>query len=318
MHSELSTSNGTPLRVYFDNVNFSSNTGPNSFASRLANILVETGKIQVVPATDDYDTFFCFIEPTVQPNPKSNFVHRLDGIWFKPEQFKTHNARIKWAYNNCDTVIWQSEFDRGMTTKWWGERSGSVIHNGISLNAAKPTEKVALLKEQYKKVFVCSANWHRQKRLKENIEFFQAVGSEKDCLVVMGARPDVVSDDPRVLYTGPVRHDVCLEIYAIADWMIHLAWLDHCPNVVVEALSQGCPIICTDSGGTKEIVGKNGLIIKEREPYNFELLDYDCPPPLDLQHHSLPNVFVDARHLDIRSVALKYYEQLAKQKDLDV
>jgi len=66
--------------------------------------------------------------------------------------------------------------------------------------------------------------------------------------------------------------------------MIHLSWRDHCPNVVVEALSQGCPIICTSSGGTKEIVKDNGIIIDDIndnhiDPYIF---DYDNPPHLPI------------------------------------
>jgi glycosyltransferase involved in cell wall biosynthesis len=55
------------------------------------------------------------------------------------------------------------------------------------------------------------------------------------------------------------------KVFAVADWMIHLAWADHCPNVVVEALSQGTPIICGEVGGTKEMIahGAYGVVLKD-------------------------------------------------------
>ena len=90
--------------------------------------------------------------------------------------------------------------------------------------------------------------------------------------------------------------------------MLHMAWLDHCPNVVVEALSQDCPVICTDSGGTKEIVQKNGMIIPESTPYEYELLNYDKPYSLNFDDFVLPDKMaeVNNNHLDIEMVARRY------------
>ena len=64
--------------------------------------------------------------------------------------------------------------------------------------------------------------------------------------------------------------------------MLHTAWLDHCPNTVVESLSQGTPVICSEHGGTKELIQEFGIILKESQEYNFELTDYDNPPRIDV------------------------------------
>ena len=66
----------------------------------------------IVNQNEDYDIFLCFIEPSSIPRKGSKFIHRLDGIWFKPEEFNTHNTSIKWAYEKADHVIWQSNFDK--------------------------------------------------------------------------------------------------------------------------------------------------------------------------------------------------------------
>jgi glycosyltransferase involved in cell wall biosynthesis len=65
-----------------------------------------------------------------------------------------------------------------------------------------------------------------------------------------------------------------------ADWFIHLAYLDHCPNVVVDALACQVPVICSSEGGTKEVADGLSLIIKE-EPFDFELTDYTSPPRME-------------------------------------
>ena len=296
------------MRIHFSNVDFSSSSGPNSFASRLANQLTIDGH-NIVDNKQDYDSALIFIEPSSELNKSARIVQRLDGIWFKPEQFETHNVGIKWAYENCDHVIWQSEFDKKMTCHHWGSKKGTVIHNGISLSKVKITDlNLIKLRQNYDKIFVSSASWHRQKRLRENIEVFLQLKKKYDnsCMIIMGKNPDYQVSHPDIFYTGQVSHDKCLEVYAASDWMIHMAWLDHCPNVVVEAISQNCAIICSSSGRTKEIVSSNGLIIKESNPYNFELTDYDNPYMIEIPHIDLPDLKIDNSYLDIEIVSRKY------------
>ena len=99
-------------------------------------------------------------------------------------------------------------------------------------------------------------------------------------------------------------------LYKSSKYLLHLAWLDHCPNTVVEAISQGCPVICTDSGGTADLVGTNGIVIPESRAYNFELTDYDNPYELDLDYLRSVDwtreIVVDNSYLDIGDVAKKY------------
>ena len=295
------------MNIHFSNVNFSSRSGPNTFASRLAHELAILGH-EIVAHTDEYDIFLVFIEPASLPRPGSKVIQRLDGIWFKPDQFYTHNHNIKWAYDHSSHVIWQSEFDKQMTEFHWGKKTGTVIHNGVHINQdVNIGFQFSKIREKYSRIFVSSSNWHRQKRLKENTEFFLKNRKlDDDCLIVLGQNPDYVINDNDIYYLGDVSHDICMQVYKIADWMIHLAWLDHCPNVVVEALSQNCAVICTDSGGTREIVKNNGIIIKENKKYNFELTDYDYPYDLDLGVMDLPEINVDNAYLNIKKIAQKY------------
>lgn len=304
------------MKIYFDNVNFDSSSGPNSFGARLANQFDKMGHEIVKENHLPYDVFLSFIQQTERSKPYSKKVLRLDGIWFKPENFEANNLAIKHAYFSFDHVIFQSEFDKKMVEAHFGKRSDcSVIHNGIEIEKKEPISQFVHGNE---KIFVCSASWHPQKRLKDNILLFNQIRKgllekkEDARLYILGANANFDGLLPgqleNVFYLGQQKHETCLRLYSTAEYFIHLAWLDHCPNVVVEALSQGCPVICTDSGGTKEIVQKNGIIVPETKEYKFELTDYDSPYPIDFSGFVLPDSRppVDSGHLEIEKVAEKY------------
>ena len=58
--------------------------------------------------------------------------------------------------------------------------------------------------------------------------------------------------------------DQLAQWYRSADAMVHIAWIDNCPNTVVESLSCGIPVLSTHNGGTHELVKNNGKIISEK------------------------------------------------------
>lgn len=306
------------MKIHLDNVNMSSTSGPNSFGKRMAAALLESGHEIELEDGSNSDVSIVFIERSGKPLAKK-VIQRLDGIWFSPAEFKSKNTFIKNLYENADGVIWQSEFDKEMVTKWWGApKAGAVIRNGINSSPIKKFTLPALeqLRQQYEKIFVCSANWHPQKRLSENIEMYKHLRKcySSAALIVLGSNPTYVAD-PHIFFAGSQPHDVCLEIFAAADWMIHLAWLDHCPNTVVECLSQETPVICSEHGGTKELVSKFGVIVKESLEYKFELTDYSNPPKLQIsQIQSLPNKKELLYDVDVTmTTCLKQYVSFAEK-----
>lgn len=280
------------MKIHFDNVNFNSTSGPNSFGYRLASCLKSQGHHIVLGDGHEADVSLIFIEPSGQYlAPKR--VQRLDGIWFSPDEFKTKNDRIKTLYKNAHHVIWQSEFDRQMSTRWWNvPKHGTVIKNGIGKDFTKShhvKEQLDSLRRRYEKVFVCSANWHPQKRLDTNVAFFEHIKQfyKSACLIVLGNNA-TIKKNPDIYVVGSQPHDVCMQVFQSSDWMIHLAWLDHCPNTVVEAIACGTPVVCPSDGGTKELVGNYGVVLKEEKAYDFELAYYDKPPSLDVTQWSGP------------------------------
>lgn len=271
------------MKIHLDGVSLAQRTGPSTFARRFFGEAIRNGH-HVSCDPSGADISLVFIEPSGAKLAKK-VVQRLDGIWFKPDEFATKNVGIRAQYEKADHVIWQSDFDREMITRWFGSpKAGTVIHNGVDVVPVKEftIPKLQEIRSTYQRVYVCSANWHPQKRLRSNIELFQKLREENpsSCLVVLGSNPDVLVPDPHIYYTGSVPPEVYMQIYSMADWMLHLAWADHCPNTVVEALSQGTPVVCSSVGGTKELVRWFGVVVDEQ--YDFGLFDYDNPPKLDV------------------------------------
>lgn len=314
------------MKIHFDNVNLNAGTGPNIFGNRLARRFFETGH-EVVLTSDGADISLVFIERSGAPLAKK-VVQRLDGIWFKPHEFKTKNVGILDLFRKADGVIFQSEFDLGMLTHHLGiasmPKQSVVINNGIDTTPVKDITipKLAEMRAAYDQIYVCSSNWHPQKRLDANIALFDHLRAKhpNSCLIIMGGHPDVRATGPHVFYTGSVEPEIYNQIFAVANWMFHLAWADHCPNVVIESLAQGTPVVCAQVGGTKELVGSYGIVLKER-PYDYELTDYDNPPPIDVtQISDLPDRtkldYNSIANIDISNVAQRYldfFESLIRQ-----
>lgn len=304
------------MKIYFDSVNWNSTSGPNSAVRRIAVQLAYMG--HTIADASDYDIALVTIQPTNLLDKSKPYVQRLDGIWSKPQEFATKNSEIRDCYAVADGVVFQSQFDMQMVSKWFGKpntKNHRVILNGIDIKRTDVNIKTLYdLRQTHETIFVCSSNWHPQKRLHDNIELYKHLRRSchtNSCLIVMGSNPDKYVADKTIYYTGSQSEDVCLQVFATADWMIHLARTDHCPNVCVQALSQETPIICVDSGGTKEIVLDNGIVLKD-VPYNLELEDYDNPPRVpDLDNVKLPDsksIKIHNDHVNIVDCANSYKE----------
>jgi len=308
------------MRIQLNNLDLSSSSGPNCFGTCLARAFFEMG--HEVVFDNNADVSLVFIEQTGE-KLCDKVVHRLDGIWSSQKDFEQKNRSIKQTYALADAVVFQSEFDKRIVTKLFGEpKQGVVIHNGTDATPIREHKFTGLekLRQEFDVVYSCSAMWHPQKRLLENVELFKHLRSlspdKKSCLIVLGIvdnqqNYDLLRADTGIFYAGYQSLDVCLEVYAMSHWFIALNFADHCPNTVIHALSQETPCIIASSGGTKEIVRDFGIVLQEENEFEPGYFDWDSPPTLNVkQIKQLPNVKSLGSHVDvsIKNVAKKYVE----------
>ena len=293
------------MKILFDNVNTSSSSGPNSFGKRLIAELQKCGHEAGTEIVNP-DVQLSFI---MASQKKAKLALRLDGIYFNNKQdWQRLNTPIKASYNIADLVIHQSNFNKKLTEKYFGVSKNSiVINNGTclaSINAIQPLRHVQL--DNFSEVWSCSSSWRPHKRLKDNIFYFLEKSPSESCLIVAGENPDYVIQHPRIFYAGHLSWSDCISLYKRSKTFIHLAFLDHCPNVVVDARSAGCNIVVASSGGTKEIAGHDATIVKDIE-WDMSPLDLYSPPALNYSE-VIKNSFYS--NVDIIDVTKRYVEAL--------
>ena len=287
------------MKIQFENVDFFSTSGPNGFGLKLARQLLNDGHKL---SNSNPDVRLSFIQSM---NNFSPTVLRLDGIWFNSKQdWQRLNEPIKKSYDYANAVIVQSEFDRELVSCFFGERDNvHVIHNGTDFSAVAtvPKADVGVPRE---KVWMCASSWRPHKRLRENVRLFKEYAEPDHIMLVAGkdAEKYLTNDDARIKIIGDLTWEQMISYMKASKNFIHLAWLDHCPNVVVDARAAGCHIWCSSAGGTVEIAGKDSTVVVE-EDWDFSPVHLYDPP-----HLKFDNIIGGTKDLNINitEVSLSY------------
>lgn len=295
------------MRYFLDNVDITSSSGPNSFGRKLVKSLSSMGYVQV-NNTESPDVQLSFIQASGIYAP---LVQRLDGIYFNSAQdWVAMNGPIKATYDRAASIICQSEFNAILTAKYFGPHHHThVIHNGTDLEAIA---KIPPLYEappwEGRTIWTCASQWRPHKRLNDNIRYFLEHAGRDELLIIAGkVDSSTLPNDSRIFLVGDIPWETLIALYKRSKYFLHLAFLDHCPNVVVDARACGCQIVCSSSGGTHEIAGRNSVIIEENEVWDMRPLDLYRPPALNFSR----KVTTDWNsELDIRVVATKYADVL--------
>lgn len=290
------------MKIRLENVNFNSNSGPNCFGKKLQKYLHLNGH---EVRWDEYDSVLCFIETNRDFSGKKLF-QRLDGIYFNADfDYNSQNKNILRTYKRADGVVFQSAFNKDLTERYFGEHKNStIIHNGADTELIKSIDPIENnILNKYDNVWSCAASWRPHKRLKDNIRYFLEHKGGNDCLVVAG-KPDYHIKDPNIFYVGELNYKKLLSLYKRSKYFVHLAWLDHCPNVVVDARASGCQIICSSAGGTREIAGLDSTVIMENE-WDYKPTKLYKPPEMEFEK-KIKNVYNSC--YDMSNVAKKYAE----------
>lgn len=156
-----------------------------------------------------------------------------------------------------------------------------VINNGIDLPSPNTQEKQR--NEKIRLLFAASP-WASYKGPNDIVELSRKLDITKYELIVVGKLDKSFKEFPLpIKYLGQVNKDTLQLLYQEADLFIDPTYQDNFPTVLIEAIANGLPCICYDTGGCKEIVTPEvGIIVKERTPdalieaiRNFDFTKFD-------------------------------------------
>lgn len=165
----------------------------------------------------------------------------------------------------------------------YGAKPGRThtIHNGFDTDVFHPRPRSPLRAElgidESARVIVYVGRLVESKGMRELIEAFEALAARNPelRLALVG---DGVMREPltaliearnlldRVLMPGALEPAEVAQWICASDVLALPSWSEGYPNVVVEAIACGCPVVATDVGGTREIINlENGILIPPRD-----------------------------------------------------
>lgn len=305
--------------------------GPATFMQRLRQSIERQGLAKISlfinPLTD------INIYTNVVRNPwRRPYVLRVDGISFDLALGSEENARRNnLTFASIDSavgVVFQANFSRDLVANFHGLPACpyTIIPNGVELTYFSPSGqnyRNSLGISTDALVFLSSAKWRTHKRLDAVIKVFvqfQETTSKPAHLIILGKLDHVPDEIPdRVHLTGHIPPEDLPAWYRSADLFLFLSWLDNCPNSVAEALACGLPVVCSNQGGTRELVEitRGGIVVEADQPFTFQPLELYRPPQPDPdlvlrgvleaveRQHEL-SAAIDRKAIDIDVVAQRY------------
>jgi len=216
----------------------------------------------------DFDLLFVnswVIRPSVvrrlkRLKPMLKVAHRIDGA---AADYGSNPAsdRIQARVNLlADVSIFQSEYSKYSTREKFTvvAQDGPVIYNPVDIEQFAPGGVRRELPTG--RPLVACASWSVN-RGKGTWRIDELAARHQDVVFVLCGRFDAVQARPNVVRMGHLTREGMAETLRACDVFLNLSENDPCPNVVIEALASGLPILYKSSGGVPELVGDCGLPI---------------------------------------------------------
>jgi glycosyltransferase involved in cell wall biosynthesis len=185
------------------------------------------------------------------------------------------NARHRRVLDAAAHVLYQSAFCRETADRFVGavDVPTEVLHNAVDTAAFSPAESPP----EGAPVLLLAGDQSQTYRLTVALETLAHVPEAR--LLVAGGRvggEELIEElglSDRVELVGRYAQRDAPALYRRAHVLLHPKVNDPCPNVVLEALACGVPVVHSASGGTPELVGDAGVGVVSATSW-----DEDVPP----------------------------------------
>ena len=244
---------------------------------------------------------------------------------FKPEHVNT-NEQIRQALKRADFVIYQSAWSKRNldTLHQRPEKSWAIIPNAVPLHLFKPADNglqrpvdrpvlgtVGLLRSRPRlEVFFDVA-----RRLPIRPRLLLIGTLDEHCRKTLQQALDDPYWQDSIRYIPAVPPHQLARYYQEMDCLIHAVIGDSCPNVVVEALACGIPVVCPLEGGTAELIAAGGIAVEDTDILYSETLRVGMVNAIETLLNDLPNYRYQARkqaekNNDLTTLTSRYLQAL--------
>jgi glycosyltransferase involved in cell wall biosynthesis len=221
--------------------------------------------------------------------------------WQSQRKNACRNAPITQNLSQAHGIVYQSAFSRRVVQRFIRPVPPDsiptfTIFNGIDTTEFTPNPNRTALPDTLQ--VVISHAFRPHKRLHEAIRLLVAlkdawpqrqltlhvVGSD-DGQSFAPAQALIARHDlgPNVVFHGKLPYNDLYQVYRQCDFALGLAFWDFCPNVIIEMLSCGLPVLGVDWGGIPELVADAGVLIPERITLDYlDLYNTARLPQIDI------------------------------------
>lgn len=198
-------------------------------------------------------------------NPKLKIVHRIDGSAKEIRRGRRWDSKQRAVNKLADISVFQSAYSRDATHVRGRiiEKDGPVISNPVDLKTYSLNSFTRSIVGSPRVAVVAfslgayKGNWRLPRIAQANPQCtFVAVGRFREHEV----------NQPNIELHGHLRGQEKLEVLRTCHFHLQLSEGDACPNVVLEAMALGLPIIYIPSGGVPELVRDAGIKISDSSP----------------------------------------------------
>lgn len=198
------------------------------------------------------------------------------------------NARIRQNLLDADDIIFQSDFSRRITQQFVVETPpGKLIYNGVPLDEFTPEGPKAELGQDGAVKILMSHSFRPYHRLHDAMRILGHLNfinpKQRYHLFILGgdegksfdyargvAAREKLEEGRDFTFLGKRPYNELASVYRGSDMMLNLSYWDTCPNVVIEAMACGLPVVGVGHGGVKELVEQEGgILVSEDIPFTW-------------------------------------------------
>lgn len=194
------------------------------------------------------------------------------------------NATIKNNLLAADGIVFQSRFCHALTQRFVAATPpGVTIYNGVDLTRFTPGSLQKSSDSERLKILI-SHSFRPHHRLHDAMRILAAlIQVRPDAqFTILGGGDDASFQEARrvasslglqegaegnYVFLGKYPSDALVSVYQVHHGMLNLSYWDSCPNVVIEAMACGLPVVGVNYGGVAELVGDAGVLIDESIPF---------------------------------------------------
>ncbi|MHC5060937.1 MAG: glycosyltransferase family 4 protein [Planctomycetota bacterium] len=224
----------------------------------------------------------------------------LNGIINRPLNFFFNRHLLSNIYKApINHVIYQSEYAKQLVEYLMGVTPvpNSIILNGVDLESFCLRHKSRDITEKGFPRIIMTGYFKPQKRIQQSpsiirrlklrypqIQVIVAGGGFRDTLDELRRQIAANQVEQHYKILGQMHFDALPELYRTCDLMLFLSYHDACPNVVIEAIASGLPVVYTKTSGVPEIVADAGIGVNENIETNKRYVphfNYKHMPQID-------------------------------------